>query len=260
VTELTPVGGIHSVRTALMLGAERVGEVWLESSRRDRRLHQIAELARAAGVAVRQVDRVAIERAAEAVKHQGVLAWVRLPAPRGEQDLEAILEAAPGPPFLLILDGVQDPHNLGACLRTAEAAGVDVVLAPKDKAVGLTPVVCKVASGAAETVPYVQVTNLARAMDALKQRGVWLIGTAGEADAVVFETDLTGPLGLVMGGEGKGLRRLTRERCDFLVRLPMLGAVESLNVSVAAGVCLYEAVRQRFAAAAGRPGARLPFR
>jgi len=243
--DLTPVGGIHSVRTALKFGAAGVGEIWLERTRRDHRMRQIAELARGAGIAVRQVDEAEMDGAAAGLHHQGVLAWVRAPAPRAEHALDAILEAAVGPPFLLILDGVQDPHNLGACLRTADAVGVHAVLAPKDNAVGLTPVACKVASGAAETVPYVQVTNLARAMDALKERGVWLVGTAGTAETALFDADLKGALGLVMGGEGKGLRRLTGERCDLLVHLPMLGAVESLNVSVAAGVCLYEAVRQR---------------
>jgi 23S rRNA (guanosine2251-2'-O)-methyltransferase len=245
---LTPVGGIHSVRTALKFGGEGVRELWLERSRRDHRLRQVADLARAAGVAVRQVERAEIERAAAGINHQGVLAWVLTPAPRAEQDLDAILEAAAGPPLLLLLDGVQDPHNLGACLRTADAFGVHAVLAPKDNAVGLTPVVCKVASGAAQTVPYVQVTNLARAMENLKDRGVWLVGTAGAAESTLFGIDLCGPLGLVMGGEGQGLRRLTRERCDLLAHIPMLGAVESLNVSVAAGVCLYEALRQRQAA------------
>jgi 23S rRNA (guanosine2251-2'-O)-methyltransferase len=243
--DLTPVGGIHSVRTALKFGLEGVGEIWLERSRRDHRTRQIVDLARAAGIAVRQVDRADMDGAAAGLRHQGVLAWVRTPAPRAEHELDAILEAAAGPPFLLILDGVQDPHNLGACLRTADAAGVHAVLAPKDNAVGLTPVACKVASGAAETVPYVQVTNLVRAMDALEERGVWLVGTAGAAETALFDADLEGALGLVMGGEGKGLRRLTAERCDLLVCLPMSGAVESLNVSVAAGICLYEAVRQR---------------
>jgi len=208
-------------------------------------LAEIAELARAAGARIRQVERDELERAAQGVNHQGVLARVRIPAPRSEQELSAIIERAEGPPLLLILDEVQDPHNLGACLRSADAAGVQAVVAPKDKAVGLTPAVCKVASGAAETVPYVQVTNLARAMDGLKERGLWMIGAAGEAETELFEADLRGPLGLVMGSEGKGLRRLTRERCDRLVRLPMLGSVESLNVSVAAGICLYEALRQR---------------
>jgi 23S rRNA (guanosine2251-2'-O)-methyltransferase len=238
------VAGIHSVRSALKHGGG-VGEVWMERRRRDRRLGEIAELARKAGVEVRQVERADIERVANGLNHQGVLAWVSTPAPRVEKDLDALLAAQGRPPLLLILDEVQDPHNLGACLRSADAAGVHAVIAPKDNAAGLTPTVCKVASGAAETVPYIQVTNLARAMDRLKERGIWLIGMAGEAEQSLFAADLSGPLGLVLGSEGKGLRRLTRERCDLLVRLPMLGAVESLNVSVAAGICLYEALRQR---------------
>ncbi len=240
-----PVAGIHSVRAALKHGAKGVREVWLERGRRDRRLGELAELAKDAGIALRQVDRDEIARMAEGANHQGALAWVNVPGARSERDLFRLLDALEKPAFLLLLDEVQDPHNLGACLRTAEAAGVQALIAPKDNAVGLTPVACKVASGAAETLPYIQVTNLARVMDALKERGIWLIGTAGEATADLFATDLTGPLGLVMGSEGKGLRRLTRERCDSLVRLPMCGQVESLNVSVAAGVCLFEALRQR---------------
>lgn len=242
---LVSVAGIHSVRAALKFGTEGVAELWLERTRRDRRLSEVADLARQAGVKVRQVDRDELDGAAEGANHQGVLAWVRVPAARAEQDLTALLDRLQTPPFLLLLDEVQDPHNLGACLRTAEAAGVQAVIAPRDNAVGLTPVVCKVASGAAETLPYIQVTNLARVMDALKERGIWLIGTAGEAAEDLYGVDLRGPLGLVLGSEGSGLRRLTRERCDALVRLPMLGQVESLNVSVAAGVCLYEALRQR---------------
>lgn len=243
--DLASVAGIHSVRAALKFGAEGVAELWLERTRRDRRLADVADLARQGGVKVRQVDRAELDGAAEGANHQGVLAWVRVPAARAEQDLTALLDQLQTPPFLLLLDEVQDPHNLGACLRTAEAAGVQAVIAPRDNAVGLTPVVCKVASGAAETLPYIQVTNLARVMDALKERGIWLIGTAGEATADLYQADLRGPLGLVLGSESSGLRRLTRERCDALVRLPMLGQVESLNVSVAAGVCLYEALRQR---------------
>ncbi|EXJ16963.1 23S rRNA (guanosine(2251)-2'-O)-methyltransferase RlmB [Imhoffiella purpurea] len=241
----SPVAGIHSVRSALKFGAEGVGELWLERSRRDRRLGELADLARQGGIQVRSVDRGELDDAASGANHQGVLAWVRVPASRTERDLSAHLDRIEGAPFLLLLDEVQDPHNLGACLRTAEAVGVHAVVAPKDNAVGLTPVVCKVASGAAETMPYYQVTNLARTMDALKSRGIWLIGTAGEAPGDLHAADLTGPLGLVMGSEGTGLRRLTRERCDSLIRLPMLGRVESLNVSVATGVCLYEALRQR---------------
>lgn len=162
-----------------------------------------------------------------------------------EAELFALLRRLETPPFLLILDQVQDPHNLGACLRTADGAGAHAVVAPKDRSVGLTPVVRTVACGAAEHVPYVQVTNLARFMDELKNEGIWLVGTASEAEQSLYEADLTGPLGLVMGSEGSGLRRLTREHCDFVVALPLMGSVESLNVSVATGICLYEAVRQR---------------
>jgi 23S rRNA (guanosine2251-2'-O)-methyltransferase len=240
-----PIAGIHSVRAALRHGETSVDEVWLDRRRRDRRLGELAEMARGAGVRLRQVEAEEIERAAPGLNHQGALAWASAPASRGEPDLDAILDGLSGPPFLLVLDEVQDPHNLGACLRTADAAGIQAVIAPRDNAVGLTPAVCKVASGAAETMPYVQVTNLARTLDALKGRGIWLIGLAGEAEADLYGIDLTGPIALVLGGEGRGLRRLTRERCDYLARLPMLGIVESLNVSVATGICLYEALRQR---------------
>ena len=239
------VAGINSVRSALKFGADGVAELWLDRQRRDRRLAELATLARDSGVTVRQTERHELDRAAGGANHQGVLAWVRTPAARGEHDLDAVLDAIEGPPLLLILDGVTDPHNLGACLRSADGAGAHAVIAPKDKAVGLTPVAVKVASGAAESVPFVQVTNLARTLDALKERGIWLIGTADDAPETLFETDLRGPVGLVLGSEGTGMRRLTRERCDLLARVPMRGRAESLNVSVAAGVCLYEALRQR---------------
>jgi 23S rRNA (guanosine2251-2'-O)-methyltransferase len=242
---LTPIAGIHGVRSALKHGAASVTEVWLERRRRDRRQGELAELARAAGVRLRLVEAEEIERAAPGLNHQGALAWASAPASRGEPDLDVILEELSGPPFLLVLDEVQDPHNLGACLRTADAAGIQAVIAPRDNAVGLTPTVSKVASGAAETIPYVQVTNLARTLDALKARGIWLVGLAGEAEADLYRLDLKGPIALVLGSEGRGLRRLTRERCDYLAHLPMLGTVESLNVSVATGICLYEALRQR---------------
>ena len=241
----SPVVGINSVRSALRFGAEGVQELWLDRRRRDRRLSELASLAREAGISVRPLEREELDRAAEGANHQGALAWVRMPASRSETDLNALLDGIDGPAFLLILDGVTDPHNLGACLRSADAAGAHAVIAPKDNAVGLTPVAVKVASGAAESVPFVQVTNLARTLDRIKERGIWLIGTADDADATLYQTDLQGPLALVLGSEGKGMRRLTRERCDLLVRLPMLGRVESLNVSVTAGICLYEALRQR---------------
>jgi len=240
-----PTVGINSVRSALKLGAEQVLELWLDRRRRDQRVAELAGTARKAGVRVRQLDRELLDEAADGINHQGVIAWVTGPAARPSHDLDALLAGLEHPPLLLILDGVTDPHNLGACLRSADAAGADAVIAPKDKAVGLTPVVVKVACGAAESVPFIQVTNLARALDQLKAAGVWLVGTADNAASSLFDTDLRGPLGLVLGGEGSGLRRLTRERCDLLASLPMRGCVESLNVSVAAGVCLYEALRQR---------------
>ena len=250
---LSPIGGIHSVRAALRPGAPGTGpggksdlvEVWLEHKRRDRRLAELADLAREGGVRIRQVEGEDLARVAPGLNHQGALAWVRIPASRGEADLDILLDALDVPAFLLVLDEVQDPHNLGACLRSADAAGVQAVIAPRDNAAGLTPTVAKVASGAARTVPYIQVTNLARTLDALKARGVWLVGLAGEAQTDLYGLDLKGPLALVLGGEGRGLRRLTRERCDFLACLPMRGRVESLNVSVATGICLYEALRQR---------------
>lgn len=170
---------------------------------------------------------------------------------RSEDDLFQILDTLEGDPFLLIMDGVQDPHNLGACLRSAEAAGVNAVIVPRDRAVGMTDVVRLAAAGAAERVPLVQVTNLARTMKALKDSGLWLVGTADQAKSSLYDVDLAGPLGLVMGAEGKGLRRLTTEHCDFLVRIPMRGKVGCLNVSVATGVCLFEALRQRTLRASG---------
>jgi 23S rRNA (guanosine2251-2'-O)-methyltransferase len=202
-------------------------EVWLERKRRDRRLMELADLAREAGVRIRQVEAEDLARVAPGLNHQGVLAWVKIPASRGEADLDALLDRLDRPPFLLVLDEVQ------------------AIIAPRDNAVGLTPTVAKVASGAAWTVPYIQVTNLARTLDVLKARGIWLVGLAGEAQTDLYSLDLRGPLALVLGSEGRGLRRLTRERCDFLARLPMLGSVESLNVSVATGICLYEALRHR---------------
>ncbi len=240
---MVPIAGIHSVRTALAGDPERVVEVWLWRRRRDQRLGEIAALARAAGIPLRQVEQEALDRVA--AKHQGVIAWVQMPSVRGEKDLWHLLEGLREPPLLLVLDGVQDPHNLGACLRTADATGVHAVLSPKDQTVGLTATVFKVASGAAQSVPFVQVTNLARTLDQLKERGIWLLGTAADAETLLYQEDLRGPLGIVMGSEGKGLRRLIRSRCDFLARLPLFGRVESLNLSVATGVCLYEALRQR---------------
>jgi len=234
------------VRTVLKHGAGRVQEILLDAKRNDRRIKPLLDEARQAGVPVKESDRKTLDRLAEGANHQGVIAHAEAPSALSEGRLDELMAGLQGPAFLLVLDGVTDPHNLGACLRTADGVGVHAVIAPRDKSVGLTPVACKVASGAAEVVPFVQVTNLARTMRHLQDAfGVFFVGTAGEAGQSLYQADLKGPLGLVMGAEGSGMRRLTREQCDLLVSLPMQGSVESLNVSVAAGVCLYEALRQR---------------
>lgn len=235
--------GLHAVQARLARGGVRA--VWVLKGRHDNRMQSLLDEALTAGVEVRRVAREILDEHSGSGRHQGVVAWADSLEPASEADLWQSLEAISGPPFLLVLDGVQDPHNLGACLRTADAAGVQGVIAPKDRAATLTPTVRKVACGAAEAVPFFQVTNLARTLRGLRERGVWLIGTAGEGDTELFDADLRGPLALVMGAEGTGLRRLTREHCDVLVRLPMRGSVGSLNVSVATGVALYEALRQR---------------
>jgi 23S rRNA (guanosine2251-2'-O)-methyltransferase len=240
------IGGLHAVRAALKHGADEVLEVWVDASRKDARMREILDAARQARVKVQRVERQELDDRLGDIRHQGVGARVTAPAARDEKQLFGLLESLDEPAFLLILDGVTDPHNLGACLRSADAAGVQAVIAPKDRSAGLTPVAVKVASGAAESVPFFQVTNLVRTMQKLQQDlGIWMVGTSGEASQSLYETDLTGNLALVLGAEGKGMRRLTAEACDSLVSLPMLGTVESLNVSVAAGVCLFEALRQR---------------
>lgn len=239
------ISGLHSVRTTLKHGAETVDTIWVERRRNDNKIKEIIDLAKGSNITVQMVDKSELERLVPGVNHQGVAAKAEVPASFNEKQLPGLLENKSNP-LILILDGVQDPHNLGACLRSADATGVDVVIAPKDRSVGLTPVAVKVASGGAESIPFVQVTNLARTMKWLQQDiGVWLIGTAGEADAELYDADLKGAIGIVMGGEEKGMRRLTRENCDLLVKLPMAGNVESLNISVAAGVSLFEVVRQR---------------
>ena len=237
--------GIHAVRVLLSRDPARVRRLLVAGGRDDGRLGGLRALALQAGVVVVDADAARLDGLADGGRHQGVVAELEPRATDPETLLEQALEAAVGAPLLLVLDGVQDPHNLGACLRSADAAGVAAVIVPKDRAAGLTPVVRKVAAGAAETVPLVAVVNLARTLRALKERGVWLVGTDDAAGRALFDADLTGPLALVMGSEGEGLRRLTRDCCDLLVSIPMAGAVESLNVSVAAGVVLFEAVRQR---------------
>lgn len=240
------VFGIHAVEALLKNSPERIIELWLQQGREDERLMELASTAKQFGVSPQNSARKVLDAKADSTQHQGIVARVKAAKVLTENDLDAMLDGV-DKPFLLILDGVTDPHNLGACLRNADAAGVQGVVVPKDNSVGLTPVVSKVACGAAETVPLYQVTNLARTMRHLQERGVWIIGTAGEADGTLYQADLKGPLAIAMGAEGKGLRRLSRESCDSLVSIPMAGDVSSLNVSVATGVCLFEAVRQRLA-------------
>jgi 23S rRNA (guanosine2251-2'-O)-methyltransferase len=238
------VVGLHAVKSALQKSGV-AEQLLVDSKRRDGRIREILELAQTAGVpCLRLPDKVLNERV-PGDNHQGVALRVRQRQTQDEPYLKALLKRLDKPPFLLVLDGIQDPHNLGACLRCADGAGVHAVVAPRDRSVALTPTVRKVASGAAETVPFIQVSNLVRTLKWLKAEGIWLVGTAGEATQSLYRTDLNGALALVMGGEGKGMRRLTREQCDLLVKLPMAGSVESLNVSVASGIVLYEAVRQR---------------
>ena len=246
MTDRHIIAGMHSVRTALKHGSEGVSEVWVEARRRDKKIREIIGLAKEAGVVLHQVERTELDTKVPGVNHQGAVAQVEVPAARSERDLEELLKNTDTPLLLLILDGVQDPHNLGACLRSADAAGVHAVIAPKDRSVGLTPTACKVASGAAETVPFIQVTNLVRTLRWLQtEANVWVIGAAGDAATSLYQADMKGPLALVMGAEEKGMRRLTSEACDLLVKLPMAGSVESLNISVATGICLFEAIRQR---------------
>ncbi len=241
--------GLHAVEAALKQDAESIEQLWCDKQRRDKRLQGLVQLAAKRGIKPQQLSRDELDKLAPGGKHQGVVAQVQQSSAttaRNETFLEQLLTDLEVAPFLLVLDGVTDPHNLGACLRSADAAGVHAVIAPRDRACGLTPVVRKVASGAAETVPFVQVTNLSRTIKSLRDAGVWVIGTALEEGAVsLYERDLKGPLALVLGAEGKGIRRLTRENCDELVYVPMAGTVQSLNVSVATGVCLFEALRQR---------------
>lgn len=238
--------GFHAVTSRLRQRPETIREIYIDAERNDARAKDLRRMAGSANVRVIPVDGKRLDGMAGGARHQGVVAQadpLRMP-----QFIDDALESLKEPPLLLILDGVQDPHNLGACLRVADGAGAHAVIAPKDRSVGLTTTAIKVSSGASESVPYIVVTNLARTMRDLKERGVWLIGADDEAKDSIYEAKLEGPLGLVLGAEGEGLRRLTKDSCDGLVRIPMMGAVESLNVSVASGICLYEARRRRIAA------------
>jgi 23S rRNA (guanosine2251-2'-O)-methyltransferase len=239
--------GFHAVTVRLKTAPQSIVELHLDAERRDQRMRQFVERAKEAGVRLIESDNERLHKLCGTHRHQGVVAKV-LPVPQA-RSLDDLLDAVEGPSLLLVLDGVTDPHNLGACLRVADGAGAHAVIAPKDHAVGINATVAKVASGAAETVPYFMVTNLARTLNELKERNIWIVGTSDDAPGTLYQADLKGPAALVLGAEGAGMRQLTRKTCDALVSLPMLGAVESLNVSVASGICLYEAVRQRQAAA-----------
>lgn len=244
--------GFHAVGVRLKTAPQSIIEVYFEATRRDARMRQFLERAKEAGVRLIEADAPRIAKLAGSHGHQGVAARVEVIAETRTLDelLDDLESEGIKNPLLLVLDGITDPHNLGACLRVADGAGVHAVIAPKDHAVGINATVAKVASGAAETVPYFMVTNLARTLKELQERNIWVVGTSGDAGKNLYQLDLTGPTALVLGAEGDGMRQLTRKTCDELVSLPMQGAVESLNVSVASGVCLYEALRQRLAAGA----------
>lgn len=240
--------GFHAVGVRLKVAPASVVEVYVDSGRKDARMRQFIDRAKEAGVRLIEADSMRVAKLAGSHGHQGVAARV-LPIPQSHS-LDELLEQheqgdALQPPLLLVLDSVTDPHNLGACLRVADGAGAHAVIAPKDHAAGINATVAKVASGAAETMPYFMVTNLSRTLNELKERHIWVIGTSDDAPQSIYDIDLTGPVALVLGAEGPGMRQLTRKTCDALVHIPMRGAVESLNVSVASAVCLYEALRQR---------------
>jgi 23S rRNA (guanosine2251-2'-O)-methyltransferase len=239
--------GFHAVTVRLKTAPATIAELHVDAARRDARMRSFVERARAAGSIIFDSDDHRLTKLCGTARHQGVVARVHPLQQRHSLDdiLDDAATAGQVPALVLALDGVTDPHNLGACLRSADAAGVQAVIAPKDHAVGLNATVAKVASGAAETVPYLMVTNLARSLNELKERGMLIVGLGDEAPRTLYELDLRGPVALVLGAEGDGLRQLTRRTCDELVSLPMAGAVESLNVSVACGVCLYEVMRQR---------------
>ena len=240
--------GLHAIQAALELPVSRVTEIWLADERHDDRIAAIQAAAKPHKLLVNKVTKAKLDEMMPDVRHQGGIAKCSPLKELSEPDLLKLVDDLIDngtAPLLLILDGVQDPHNLGACLRTAEAAGAHAVIAPKDRASGLTATAMKVSSGSAERLPFVQVTNLARLLRELQQTGVWLVGTSGDSSSALYEIELKGPLAIVLGAEGRGIRRLTREHCDQVVYIPMQGSAESLNVSVAAGVCLFEVARQR---------------
>ena len=244
MSDLERVFGLHAVQALLDRHPKRIKRLLLQAGRLNERQQALLALAERQGVALQRVAGDELDAQAEGV-HQGVVAEVVPSQLWSEEMLGHMLDRLEGTPLLLVLDGVTDPHNLGACLRSADAAGAHAVIVPRDRSASLNPTVRKVACGAAETVPLVAVTNLSRTLKQLKQRGLWVVGTAGEADQLIYDVDFTVPSIIIMGAEGAGMRRLTREHCDYLAKLPMAGSVSSLNVSVATGICLFEAVRQR---------------
>jgi 23S rRNA (guanosine2251-2'-O)-methyltransferase len=239
------VFGLHAVEALLKKQPERVIRLCVVQERNNKKIDLVVSLAKKIGAPIDAASRQELDNMTQNANHQGVLVFCKELRSYNESNLKELLQYLDQPPFLLLLDGVQDPHNLGACFRSADAAGVHAIIAPKDKAVGITPIVSKVASGAAETIPFIQVTNLARCMEELKSEGIWLYGADAEADQTLYQAKLRGSIGMVLGAEGSGLRRLTRELCDVLLKIPMSGSVSSLNVSVATGIFLFEAVRQR---------------
>ncbi|ABU69144.1 MULTISPECIES: 23S rRNA (guanosine(2251)-2'-O)-methyltransferase RlmB [Vibrio] len=239
--------GLHAVKAVLEREPERFIEAYVLKGRQDDRLMPILNDLQVCGVSIQQMTRKTLDDKANGANHQGIIARVKAAKQLNENDIDGIL-AQHESPLLLVLDGVTDPHNLGACLRNADAAGAAAIIVPKDRSAPMNATVSKVACGAAEVVPLIRVTNLARTMRTLQEQGIWFVGTAGEATHDIYQAKLTGPLAIVMGAEGDGMRRLTRETCDDLIKIPMAGSVSSLNVSVASGICLFEAVRQRIAA------------
>jgi 23S rRNA (guanosine2251-2'-O)-methyltransferase len=237
--------GFHAVRARLRLAPKTVQTVYVEVARKDRRMQDMLKSLKESGVSVHTVESDRLDRMCGHNRHQGVVAQAS--AIEQPTSIDDYLDTLTVPPLLLILDGITDPHNLGACLRVADGAGAHAIIAPKDRSCGINATVAKVASGAADSVPYFTVTNLARTITELQERSIWVLGTTDDAPQTLYQAKLDGPLALVLGAEGEGMRRLTRERCDALISIPMYGSVESLNVSVATGVCLYEAARQRAA-------------
>ena len=241
--EVSIIHGFHAIESAVINDAKNVSDIWVDKNRKDKRVRNITELLRKNNIKLKKVSRDILDKKAGHRKHQGIIAQYESGSAFNESDLQTILEKENV--FLLILDGVKDPHNLGAILRTASAVGVDAVIAPKDRAAGITPVVRKIASGGTEKTPFIQITNLAQTLKGLQENDIWCIGTTGETENNIYDQDFKGKIAIVMGSEDRGIRRLTRENCDSLVKIPMKGGIESLNVSVATGVILFEALRQR---------------